>query len=377
MSGTVACVFAGGGTGGHLYPGLAIAERLRAMATGATVRTLFLCSDRPIDAAILRAEGAAFEPLSAKPAGLRPRAMLRFLRAWPRAVRTAERLIARERDAAGGRVIVAAMGGFVAAPAVKAARNLRVPIILVNLDATPGKANRLIARSADACLTAAIGEAPDWWTRVPPIVRAAALPPGSPQECRRRLGLDPERRTLVISGGSQGAGTINDAIIALLARRPDLLQGWQVFHQCGDKGEQALKDAYAQAGVPAVVTPFHRGMGEVWGAADLAISRAGAGSVAEAWASATPTLFLPYPYHRDQHQKHNAEPLAKVGGAAILDDRIDPPTNAAALEHELNRLLRDAPALAGMRASLRSLGPADGADRVAAALLTRLRAAGA
>ncbi len=377
MSGTIACVFAGGGTGGHLYPGLAVAERLRATAPGITVRTLFLCSDRPIDAAILRAEGATFAPLSAKPAGLKPRALLRFLRAWPSAVRTAADLIARERDAAGGRVIVVAMGGFVAAPAVRAARTLRVPIVLVNLDAAPGKANRLIARSADACLTAAIGDAPHWWTRVPPIVRATALPPGPPQECRRRLGLDPERRTLVISGGSQGAGTINDAILALLVRRPALLQGWQVFHQCGDKGDQALRDAYARAGMAAVVTPFHRAMGEVWGAADLAISRAGAGSVAEAWASATPCLFLPYPYHRDQHQKRNAEPLARVGGAVIVDDQVDPAANAAALEPELDRLSRDPEALAAMRASLRSLGPADGADRVAEALLTRLGATGA
>jgi UDP-N-acetylglucosamine--N-acetylmuramyl-(pentapeptide) pyrophosphoryl-undecaprenol N-acetylglucosamine transferase len=102
-----------------------------------------------------------------------------------------------------------------------------------------------------------------------------------------------------------------------------------------------------------------------WAAADLAVTRCGAGTVAEAWANAVPGVMLPYPFHKDQHQKHNAAPLVDLGGAVVLDDRIDPAANAASLTHTLGPLLHDASQRRAMRQALRDHPPPDGAARLA------------
>lgn len=366
MSGRV-FLFAGGGTGGHLFPGLAIAEQLERLSGGAGVRSVFLCSDRPLDAKILSREGVEFEVTPAKPVGVRPRALVRFLRSWGPSVRAARGVIARER-ARGAAVEVVAMGGFVAAPVVQAARVERVPVLMLNLDAAPGLANRWISKRAKVIVTTA--PAPGvTWERIPPIVRRAAIAPGDAAECRRRLGLDPERPTLFVTGASQGAESINRMMALLVREHAAALAGWQVVHQTGRQENGELEEAYRAAGVPAVVFGFRNDMGVAWGCADMAVSRAGAGSVAEAWANHVPTVFMPYPYHRDQHQKKNAEPLVEAGGAVVCTDRVDAAANVDSAGAEVLSLLGDAPRRLEMKKALDKLGPADGAKRVALKLI--------
>lgn len=373
-------VFAGGGTGGHLYPGLAIAERLEEIFKGigaaesGAVRSVFACSVRPLDAEILRQENAEFRPVPAEPFGTSPRILVRFVRTWGGAVR-AGRAILKELRARHGDVRVVAMGGFVAAPMVQAARAERCPVVLVNLDATPGKANRWIARHAARVFTSAevvgVRDA-DRWINVAPIVRRAALPPGDAAECRRRLGLDPDRPTLLVTGASQGARSINEFVAALAQSSREVFAAgrWQVVHQAGGRADLgALERAYADAGVPAFVRAFLSPMGPAWGAADLAISRAGAGSVAEAWAAGVPTVFMPYPYHRDAHQRLNALPLERRGACVIASDAIGVAENLRTIGPTVVGLLRNGPERDAMRAAMRALGPADGASKVAAALL--------
>lgn len=370
MSGRV-FLFAGGGTGGHLFPGLAIAEQLERLSGGAGVRSVFLCSDRPLDAKILSREGVEFEVTPAKPVGVRPRALVRFLRSWGPSVRAARGVIARER-ARGAAVEVVAMGGFVAAPVVQAARVERAPVLLVNMDAAPGKANRWIARHAGRIVTSspiAPGKPGAGWERVPPIVREAARARGTAAECRAEFGLDPHRRTLLVTGASQGARSINRLLIRIAQDQPKALAGWQVIHQTGPSDTEDAAAAYEGAGVAAVVRPFFERMGEAWGAADLAVSRAGAGSVAEAWANGVPTLFLPYPYHRDEHQKLNAEPLTACGGAVLAKDHVEEAPNLADAGKTLVGLLAEESRRGAMRAALGRLGPADGAERIARMLL--------
>lgn len=358
-------IFAGGGTGGHLFPGIAIAEEIARRE--ASCRFHFLCSTRAIDAEILRDAGHPFTALAAQPFGLKPRRLMRFLASWGPSVRAARRVIRAER-AEGRTVHVASMGGFVAPAAAQAARVERAKLTMFNLDATPGLANRWIARRADRVLTTYT--IPRWKhaTRIPPIARAGALPPAEAPACRDMFGLDATTPTLAILGGSQGAGTINEAMIALCEDEPSVLRTWQVIHQCGVGREPALVAAYERAGVRAVVRPFITEIGAVWGAADLAIARAGAGTVAEAWASETPTIFLPYPFHRDAHQAANATPLVDRGAAELIHDAIDAELNAARLAESLRRL-REGEALGAMRSALRTLGPADGAAVSAEAML--------
>jgi len=368
-------IFAGGGTGGHIFPGLAIAEQLDAIAsepgTGGPgqVRRVFLCSDRAGDARILGEEEQAFDAVPARAFSLRPSLALRFARGWAPSVRAAAGVIERERGA-GRRVVLAAMGGFVAAPCARAARRARVPVLLVNLDAVPGKANRWIARGAARALSSA--DSPHvrrlGWEVIPPIVRRAALPPGPSGVCRALLGLDPDRPTLLVTGASQGAGTINRLMLRMLRAEAAAFRAWQVVHQTGAEGVEEIRAAYQSAGVRAHVSAFLRPMGPAWGAADLALSRAGAGSVAEAWANRVPTLFLPYPFHRDEHQRHNADPLVRAGSAVVSRDRVDAARNAAEGGRVLLRLMADAGARARMRAAFEALGPADGAARAARAV---------
>ena len=371
-------VFVGGGTGGHIYPGLAIGEQLDAIAGAASVRHVHVCSDRAVDRAVLEPEGVEFAALDARPLGLRPRALLKFLTSWGRSIRKARKLYrALRADAAGAPVRVVALGGFVAAPCVQAARAEGLDITLVNLDAQPGKANRWIARHAARAITALPTVAPfaRSWEVVPPIVRASAKG-GDREQCRQSVGADSGQRVLMITGGSLGAESINNAMIQMLpALAPVFRDGhWRVLHQCGggidaQRTADELARVYDQQGVPAMVTPRVRQLGDWWGAADLAISRAGAGSVGEAWANQTPTIFLPYPYHRDEHQRLNAQRLVSVGGAAVERDRIDPGVNALALTTMLVEILQDDDRRAQMRRALATLGPADGASRVARALL--------
>lgn len=356
-------IFAGGGTGGHIFPALAIAEQLRAADPGAAF--LYLVSSRPLDAEVLAARGERFVPLPARPLLTSPLGVARFVGSWGPSVRAARGAI---REAQGRGPHLVAMGGFVCPPAVQAARAQRVPVSLVNLDAVPGLANRWAARRAGRVLTSAPVPGRRW-EAVGPIVRAQALPGGTPGECRRRLGLDPDRPTLFVSGGSQGARSINRFMAAFARAEGSALAGWQVIHQTGPDAEGGLAEAYAAGGTGAMVVPFLTEVGLAWGAADLAVARAGAGSVAEAWASRTPTVFLPYPHHADEHQRANARPLEAAGGAVVVTDRIDPEANLAEHGAMLAALLSYAQRREAMRGALAGLGPADGAARVAAALL--------
>lgn len=360
-------VFAGGGTGGHLFPGLAIAEQLRAREP--SVRCIFACSTRPLDAEILSAEKAEFVPIPAEPFALSPRRMLRFVLRWGGAVR-ASRMLLGSLAEEGANVDVVAMGGFVAAPFVQAAHVEHRPVTMVNLDATPGRANRWIARKAKRIFTAA--EVPGkGWTQIAPIVRIAARPPGSQAHCRTALGLAADRPTLLVTGASQGAQTINQLLISLVTEHPQAFKadGWQVIHQTGKGGDAAAREAYQAAGIPAVVRPFFQEMGAVWGAADAAVSRSGAGSVAEAWAACVPTVFMPYPYHRDLHQRANALPLARRGACIIAPDAIDATANVGGAGKVILEILATPEKRATIRRAIGDLGPANGAEFLADQLL--------
>lgn len=377
-----ALLFAGGGTGGHIYPALAIREAL-AERLGSAPECVFLCSGRAIDRRILEREGVAFEPLPAQAPGLRPRALARFLAGWGPSVRAARARIRAFRRA-GADPIMVATGGFVAAPAAQAARVERCPVHLIHLDDPPGKANRFIARFAaraysvvgapERCSTAKAGASRGGQPiAIAPIVRRAALAPGDPVQCRHLLGLDPNRPTLLVLGGSQGARTINQFIARFAGEPGRPLAGWQLIHQTGADAAEAVRAELATLGeaapAPRVVEPYVDPVGPAWGAADLAICRAGAGTVAEAWANRVPAIFLPYPFHTDQHQRRNAEPLARAGGALILEDLRDPEANLRAHGAAVAGVLGDPARRAAMRQALAALGPVDGAARVAAVLL--------
>ena len=353
-------LFAGGGSGGHIAPSLAIAERIADLDGEA--RALFVCSERPVDRAMLEQAGARFDPLPASPPSRRPAALARFALDFARSVRQAVALVRRERVTR-----VVAMGGFVAAPVVAAARLAGAKVTLVNLDAPPGKANRGIARRSGDVLSAVEVTQPAGFCRevVGVPIRRCALARDDAATCRVQLNLDPVRHTLLVTGASQGASSLNAMLVELVGLAPSAFDGWQVLHLCGAGEADPILRAYAGAGIPARVEPFCHEMGLAWGSADLAVTRAGASSVAEAWANAVPSLLMPYPHHADRHQYRNAAPMVAAGGAVISDD----PANADDGGAALLALLRDGPRREAMRGSLRARPAPDAAATVARILL--------
>ena len=364
-------MFAGGGSGGHIFPNLAVIERLR--DAGLAFTPHLLVSDRPLDARVAAAAGVEHTALPAAGFGGRPGALLRFLRGY----RAARRVTAGVIERSGARALLAT-GGFVSAPAAAAAKRAGVPVGLVSLDAAAGRANLRAARLADAVFNAL---PPHPGARSLPgakvvgyPLRASAVAVRSPAEARVRLGLDPGRRTLLVFAGSQGAQTINRAMLALVrGTGRGLLAATQVLHLTGGgvsaqaKAErEELEMAYREANVPAVLEPFCHAMGDAWAAADLALTRAGAGTVAEAWANAVPSIMLPYPYHRDEHQKYNCAPLVILGGAVAEGDMIEPEANVEMLRKVLGRLLKDEAQRSSMRRALKENPPEDGAKHLAA-----------
>lgn len=366
---TRAYLFAGGGTGGHIYPALAIIEQLQLLDPHA--RCELLVSDRPNDRTILEPIGVPFAALPAKPFGSRPRSMLRFIASWGPSVRQTREAI-RQLKQSHDRVTLVAMGGFVAAPAARAAHCEMVSVVLVNLDAVPGKANELIARKAHTIYSACQLEGHPDWQRVPPIVRASTLEPIDQSQARARFGLDPNTKTLLITGGSTGAQSLNQFMRGFVQSHPEALQGWQVMHQTGkqisDAELEELRSVYAHAKIGAWVNPYIDAMGAAYAAADMGIGRCGAGSVAECWGAHLPSLFFPYPYHHDQHQLHNAKPLIEVGGAIACTDHVDPRSNLDAHAQTLITLLEDSRQRDSMRDALVALGSPDGASRIAQGL---------
>lgn len=362
-------VFAGGGSGGHIHPGVAIAEQARLLDPTLDIR--FIVKDQALDRAILDAGGWSHTGIDAAPLLKSPKGLVRLARRWGGSVRAA-RGVLRDRLAQGG-VRVVAMGGYVAAPVAQAARAERVPVTLVNLDAAPGMANRWIGKRAERRMTAAEIPARFGWELITPIVRTAAIADADQVECKRRMGVDPTKPMLLITGASQGARSINLMLVAMAEQMPEVFQGWTIVHQVGpsvgDPAEPDVAGAYRLAGIDASVVETIERMGDAWGACDLAVSRSGAGSVGEIWANAVPALLMPFPYHKDQHQRLNAAPLVGCGGAAVVEDVVDPSRNLQEAGAELIGLLCDAERREAMREGLRSLPPAAGARSVAESLV--------
>jgi len=362
--------FAGGGTGGHIFPGLAIAERVGERPVQCNCH--FLVSTRSLDAQIMRQHGLPYTPLPVGPLPGRlwnPVAVAGFARAWFAGVNRVQKLIRQIRPAA-----VVATGGYVSGPAVAAAARAAVPVVMVNLDTPPGRANRWMARRAAKIFTAGAG-----WPGAEPIgvpLRRSAVGPHDQGLARRALGLDRGRRVLLVTGGSQGANTLNQMMVHLVAR-PQVraaFDRWQVLHLVGTHAVEPVRQAYEQAKIPARVQPFCDQMGLAWSAAAFAISRSGAGGVAEAHANATPTLFLPYPFHKDQHQKHNVRALVQIGGAQVHDDLVDPVANADRWADSLAALMGDPLRLKHMTQAMRRDPPNNGAATVADWLIRCLTA---
>jgi UDP-N-acetylglucosamine--N-acetylmuramyl-(pentapeptide) pyrophosphoryl-undecaprenol N-acetylglucosamine transferase len=351
-----------GGTGGHVFPALALARLLREQS----LEVIWLGTARGLEARVIPAEGIPIEQLSVT--GLRGKGALAWLAAPFRlslALLQALRVMWRHRP-----VVVVGLGGFVSGPGGVAAWLTRRPLVIHEQNAVAGFTNRILAHLARQVLEAFPGSfGRDVHARVignPVRSDISAVDPPAV----RFAGRSGPLRILVI-GGSQGATRLN-AVVPFALKR---LAGWlsaDVRHQAGERWIDAGRESYAQAGVRADVRPFIEDMSEAYGWADLVICRAGALTVSELAAAGVGSILVPYPGSVDDHQAHNAQYLVREGAAVMIADRELTEERLAA---ELQRLCVGRGKLLAMAERARLLARPRAADELAASCLELARRA--
>ncbi len=355
MSGPIRALVMAGGTGGHVFPALAVAERLRAQ--GHTVA--WLGTEHGIEARVVPARGFELHTIAMR--GLRGMGLRRKLSApfrllW--ALWQSLAVIRRLRPQ-----FVLGMGGYAAAPGAVAARLLGCPLVIHEQNAVAGLTNRLLARLAARRLQGFDGALPGAETVGNPVREAFwSLPPPAQRYAARSGPI----RILVV-GGSQGARVLNRMVPAALARLAEL--SFEVRHQGGRTADEA-RTAYAEARVPARIEDFIDDMPRAYADADLVIARAGAMTVAEICASGCAALFVPFAAAVDDHQTRNAQALVDAGAARLIAERDLDPGRLAEVLREL--LLRRA-ALADMAARAAAFARRDALDTIVTRCLEVVR----
>jgi UDP-N-acetylglucosamine--N-acetylmuramyl-(pentapeptide) pyrophosphoryl-undecaprenol N-acetylglucosamine transferase len=310
MNTVIAC----GGTGGHLFPGLAVAEVLRSRGH----EVMLFVSEKEIDSlAMTGREEFRFEklPTVGFPSPFSPR-IFGFLGRFAESLRVCRSIYRKFKPHA-----VLGMGGFTSTAPVLAGKMRGVPTFIHESNAIPGKANRLTAKMVRAVLLGFKECAPFFSnarTEITGTPIRKELQPIDRGIARQKLGLREDLTTLLVMGGSQGASGINQAVIKSLPSLHDL--PIQVIHLSGARDERLVADNYQREKIPAYVAAFHHSMEEVYSAADIAIARSGAASLAELAAFSLPAILIPFPYAAEDHQTKNAEIFVRAGAALLLKE---------------------------------------------------------
>jgi len=355
---------AGGGTGGHLYPGLAIAEAIRQLVPEAAIA--FSSTRRDIDRQVLADCGCPVTPIDARPFRLAPWTWPGFVLSLARSGNQSRR---RFREFCPD--VVIGLGGFGSYAPVRVGQKYGAATAVLNPDIVPGRANRRLARRADRVFCQ-FGETVAELGGTAKLTGCPIRPSlftHTREEGLAVFGLDPARQTLLVTGASLGARTVNRAVIAMLKDR-GLPEGWQVLHLTGHKDHDEVAAAYRGISVPAVVRPYAEKMGLAYAVADLAVARAGASTVAELLAAGVPTVFMPYPFHRDQHQRQQALAVERLGAAAVVEDcPADPDGTWRRLAEVLGALMKDKARLDAMRERALAAGRPQAAEVIAREIL--------
>jgi UDP-N-acetylglucosamine--N-acetylmuramyl-(pentapeptide) pyrophosphoryl-undecaprenol N-acetylglucosamine transferase len=357
-------LLAGGGTGGHLYPGLALAEALRLIEPDADIA--FACTRRPIDRKILTCCGYPFSEIDSRPFNLRPWTWPGFLVSLIRSGNQARR---RLREYCPD--VVVGLGGYGSYAATRVGQKYGVPTAILNPDFVAGRANRRLGRWVDLAFCQfqeAVGDFGDRGRLTGCPIRPSLFG-ATRAEGLAEFGLDLARRTLLVTGASLGARTVNVAMLAILKDR-GLPEGWQVLHLTGHGEYEEVARAYRESvKAPAVVRPYAELMGLAYAAADLVVARAGASTVAEILAMGLPAIFLPYPFHRDQHQLQQARAIEALGAAVVVEDRPGDPATWRDLAQALFSVATDQGRLEALAAKARSIGRPHAAEEIARQIL--------
>jgi len=370
QSTTPSVAIACGGTGGHLFPGLSVAQQLVQRGCAVTL----LISPKEVDQLAVKT-ASGMEVVTLPAVGLTRGQWIRFLRGYCQSYCAARNLFQARPPHA-----VLAMGGFTSVPPIAAGRKFGAATFLHESNTIPGKANRWLSRKVDQAFVGFPAAAFHLRTR-------NVLTTGTPVRaqlrsrdaavCRVALQLEPQRPVLLVMGGSQGASAINELVLQMLPRLADCASELQLLHLTGSKDVEKVRNACAAYKLKAVVMPFLAEMELALGAATLAVNRAGASSLAELAAMRVPPVLIPLPTAADNHQFYNARAFAETGAARLLEQRIATPEKLMRLILEL---VENAATRQRMQAALEGWHSPHAAEQIAASMMraitNKLRATG-
>jgi len=339
-------IIAGGGTGGHLFPGIAVAEEL--VARGHTVR--FVGTARGIEAKVCPRDGWPLDLIDV--AGLKGGGVMGLVKGLlrvPRALFRSRKILRREKPD-----LVIGVGGYASGPMVLAAALSGIPTAILEQNSVPGITNRMLGR----VVRRVFGSFSAAQRFFPPKKYVLV---GNPVRKRVRAGLSsvgttPTERGLLIVGGSQGARKVNELVAGAMERLQSQGNAPRILHQTGEADLAAITKRYADAHIPGQARAFIDDMASAYRGARLAVTRAGASTLAELTALGVPAILIPLPSAADDHQTVNARELAEAGAAVLAAQADTTPESLAAL---IAGLLADEPRLEQMAARARSLAKPD------------------
>jgi UDP-N-acetylglucosamine--N-acetylmuramyl-(pentapeptide) pyrophosphoryl-undecaprenol N-acetylglucosamine transferase len=360
-------IIAGGGTGGHLFPGIALAEELRRRDSSAEL--LFVGTEHGIEARVIPREGYRLkfirsEGIVGKTAMKRVKGMamlgLSFIDAWG--------ILRSERPD-----IVIGVGGYSSGAIVLSAAMMSIPTMIHEQNSVPGSANRILGKFVDRiCVT--------YQESMPAFPVDKTILTGNPIRTKilkgekdsacRLFSLDEKLFTVFVFGGSSGARSVNRVMVDALNHLGPLRESIQFLHQTGDSDFEGIRDAYRKAGVKGTVAPFIYQMAEAYAAADIVVSRAGATTLAEITALGKPAILIPYPYAAGRHQEFNALKLQEMGAAHVVQDQELKGETIAAL---ISRMLQNSDLLGEMQKASRGLGRPEAGSRIAEIAMSLVR----
>jgi UDP-N-acetylglucosamine--N-acetylmuramyl-(pentapeptide) pyrophosphoryl-undecaprenol N-acetylglucosamine transferase len=356
-------VISGGGTGGHLSPALALGEELRRMRPDC--KLFYIGTASPLDELFLSRSGFPYKLLQVS--GVMGHGRHDAVLAVGRLIRAtfaARRLLEDQRPQ-----VVVGVGGYASMPAALAALSLRIPLVLMEQNTRPGLTNRLLARFARR-VCVAFDESARW------LPAGKVEVTGNPIRFQPVNNPDPhpDKFSILVLGGSSGAHRLNiGAVEAFNILKKDVIK-FEITHQTGVVDEGLVRTGYQQAGIDARVLPFiyEQDMAGALAQADLVVARAGAMTVCEVALAGRPAIFVPYPFHRDHQQEHNARNLERVGAALIVKDDNDLAQN---LSRAVTALMHDRQRLSEMGRRARQASRPDAAARIARTCLSIAEAA--
>jgi UDP-N-acetylglucosamine--N-acetylmuramyl-(pentapeptide) pyrophosphoryl-undecaprenol N-acetylglucosamine transferase len=317
-----------GGTGGHLFPGLAVGEEIRQLGCD----VMLMVSAKDVDQQAVR-NASDMQVVTLPAVGLVRGNLANFLKGFRSSYLEARRIFSQRPPAA-----VLAMGGFTSAPPVLAGRKIKAATFLHESNTIPGRANRFLGwfvSQAFVGFPSCSGRLRTKQIRVTGTPVRPQFTVSDAAAARMALGLDPKRPTLLVMGGSQGASAINQLLMRCLTQLRAELPDIQFLHLTGPRDCERVTAAYREAKARAVVRPFLTEMDLALNAATVAVSRSGASSLAEFAAMRLPSICIPFPSATDNHQFHNARALVERGAARMLGEQRATPDNLTAVVKEL------------------------------------------